>query len=278
MTYKVILSDSAYKDLENIKAYIAGDNPVAAKQYVGKILDKLSSLSEFPNRGSAIANSLFDYAKARCLICLNHAAIYQTNERARCVYVLRVLSHFQNWRNIVNKELLTQIETIAEGERVRLVKMNPSMAYDVYRNSLDEDNQKYVPDEVFSSIEEAGDVVTQIIKDYESKDGPFVYAVLRNEDQANLGYVQAIRKEDGWEIGYHIAKMFTGHGYATEVVTLFFSFLKEKKGLKELYGIVLATNKASRRVLEKCGFAIVYEGEGNYQGKRRKILRAIKHF
>ena len=48
MTYKVILSDSAYKDLESIKAYIAGDNPVAAKQYVGKTLDKLSSLSQFP--------------------------------------------------------------------------------------------------------------------------------------------------------------------------------------------------------------------------------------
>lgn len=45
MTYKVILSDSAYKDLENIKANIAGDNHLVAKQYVEKILDKLSSLS-----------------------------------------------------------------------------------------------------------------------------------------------------------------------------------------------------------------------------------------
>ena len=48
MTYKVILSDSAYKDLEDIKAYIAVDNPVAAKRYDGQILDKLSSLSQFP--------------------------------------------------------------------------------------------------------------------------------------------------------------------------------------------------------------------------------------
>jgi RimJ/RimL family protein N-acetyltransferase len=47
--------------------------------------------------------------------------------------------------------------------------------------------------------------------------------------------------------------------------------------LKQIIGIALATNKASRRVLEKCGFELIYEGTGLYQGRRRIIIKTIKH-
>ena len=276
MTYKVIITESTFKDLENIKYFIAADNPDAAKKYVGGIFDKLESLSEFPYRGLKIYNSFFDYAKAHYLICLNHIAIYQVNELAKCVYVLRVLSHFQDWKNIINKDLLNMNEIIIESERLSIVKMNKTMYYDVYRNSLDEDNRKYVPDEVFNSLEEASEVVDYIIQSYDSEDGPFIYAVIRKKDNVNLGYVQLVKIEEGWEVGYHIAKIFTGNGYATEAVNLFLKYLKASRGLKEIYGIALASNKASRRVLEKCGFKLIFEGNGIYQGKKRKIIRTIK--
>ena len=41
--------------------------------------------------------------------------------------------------------------------------MNQSMYWDVYKNSQDDNNRKYVPDEVFDSLEEASEVVNQII-------------------------------------------------------------------------------------------------------------------
>lgn len=276
MTYQVIISDSAFKDLESIKAFIAADNVDTAKKYVTNIFDRLESLSKFPYHGLKINNAIFDYAKAYYLICLNHVAIYQINEVAKCIYILRVLSHFQDWKNIVNKDLLNKYKTIIESDRLSIVKMNQTMYYDIYRNSLDEDNQKYVPDEVFDSLEETKDIVDQIIKNYESEDGPYVYAIIRKEDSANIGYVQLVKIQEGWEIGYHIAKLFTGRGYATEAINLFLEYLKKNTALKEIYGVALASNKASRRVLEKCGFKPIFEGNGIYQGKRRKIIKTIK--
>ena len=153
--------------------------------------------------------------------------------------------------------------------------MDESMYYDVWQNSLDEDNRRFVPDEVFETLEDAKEVVDQLISCYDTEEGPFVYAVIRNNDYANIGYVQLIQIEEGWEIGYHIAKKYTGNGYATEAVKLFLNYLRDNTDVKDLYGIALADNKASRRVLEKCGFILFFEGSGQYQGRERKIIRTL---
>ena len=153
--------------------------------------------------------------------------------------------------------------------------MDSTMCFDVWKNSLDENNRKYVPDEVFETLEEATEVVDSIIESYNSEDGPFIYAVIRNSDKANIGYVQLVKILEGWEIGYHIAQLYCGHGYATEAVSLFINYLKHEGRVNELYGIALANNKASRRVLEKNGFELIFEGKGIYQGKPRKIIKTI---
>ena len=165
---------------------------------------------------------------------------------------------------------------LIENDNLQIVKMNKSMYFDIYQNSLDEDNRKYVPDEVFNSLEEASEVVNHIISAYDSEDGPFVYSVIRKKDNINLGYVQLVKLEEGWEIGYHIAKLFTGNGYATEAVNLFIKYIQNNTNIKQIFGIALAANKASRRVLEKCGFELIYEGDGLYQGSKRKIIKTIK--
>ena len=275
--YKIIITNSAFSDLESIKLYIAKDNLEIAKKYILKIFDRFEQLETFPYSGVKIANSFFDYAKAYYLICANHVAIYQVNELEKCVYILRVLSHYQDWKNIVNKDILCNKQIIIENDRLQIVKMDKSMYFDIYQNSLDKDNRKYVPDEVFDCLEEASEVVNHIISAYGSEDGPFVYSVIRKKDNINLGYVQLVKLEEGWEIGYHIAAIFTGNGYATEAVNLFIKYIQNNTNVKQIFGIALATNKASRRVLEKCGFELIYEGNGLYQGRKRKIVKTIKH-
>ena len=277
MMYKIIITNSAFSDLESIKLYIAKDNLEIAKKYILKIFDRFEQLETFPYSGVKIANSFFDYAKAYYLICANHVAIYQVNELEKCVYILRVLSHYQDWKNIVNKDILCNKQIIIENDRLQIVKMDKSMYFDIYQNSLDKDNRKYVPDEVFDCLEEASEVVNHIISAYGSEDGPFVYSVIRKKDNINLGYVQLVKLEEGWEIGYHIAAIFTGNGYATEAVNLFIKYIQNNTNVKQIFGIALATNKASRRVLEKCGFELIYEGIGLYKGRKRKIVKTIKH-
>ena len=150
------------------------------------------------------------------------------------------------------------------------------MAQTVYENSQDDDTRRFVPDEVYNSVEEAREAIEFLMSRYESTDGPFVYPVITNNEGKNIGYVQLCKLDEGtWEIGYHIAKNFTGKGYATEAVKAFLPAMAQKLNLKEVYGICLAENLASVRVLEKCGFTKIYEGLGNYQGKEKQIIKTI---
>ena len=147
------------------------------------------------------------------------------------------------------------------------------MAQSVYENSQDDDTRRFVPDEVYDSVEEARAAIEFLMSRYDSADGPFVYPIITN-DSKNIGYIQLCQIDDGsWEIGYHIAKEFTGKGYATESVKAFLPAMAQKLNIKEVYGICLAENTASVRVLKKCGFVQVYQGTGDYQGKEAEIIK-----
>ena len=162
-----------------------------------------------------------------------------------------------------------------KAEHLTITTFSPDMAQTVYENSQDDDTRRFVPDEVYNSVEEAREAIEFLMSRYESTDGPFVYPVITNEGQ-NIGYIQICKLEDGtWEIGYHIAKNFTGKGYATEAVKAFLPAMAKKLNIEEVYGICLAENTASVRVLEKCGFTQIYQGPGNYQGKEEQIIKTI---
>ena len=171
---------------------------------------------------------------------------------------------------IINENVLI------EGDRLSITKLNMDMCFDIHKNSLDEDNRRFVPDEVFETLEIAKEVVQDLIDSYESEDGPYVFAIIRKIDDVNLGYIQLVKIDLGWEIGYHIAKQYTSQGYATEAVKLFLDYLKDNSDYKKIYGVALSDNMASRRVLEKCDFKLFFEGIDFYQGEKRKIIKTIR--
>ena len=159
--------------------------------------------------------------------------------------------------------------------RLTITTFSSDMAQSVYENSQDDDTRRFVPDEVYDSAEEARAAIEFLMSRYDSADGPFVYPIITN-DSKNIGYVQLCQIDDGsWEIGYHIAKQFTGHGYATEAVKAFLPAMAQKLNIKEVYGICLAENTASVHVLEKCGFVQIFQGMGVYQGKESEIVKTV---
>ena len=159
-------------------------------------------------------------------------------------------------------------------DRLVITVFTPEMAQAVHLNSLDEDVRRFVPDEVFETEEDARDTVEFLISRCGGTEGPFVYPVLLKTCE-NIGYVQLVPCGEGWEIGYHIAKAFTGQGYATEAVRAFLPVMAAEHGLTEIYGTCLAENAASVRVLEKCGFTVLFRGEGAYQGETREIVKTV---
>ena len=160
-----------------------------------------------------------------------------------------------------------------ETKRLIITQFTMDMAQAVHLQSLDEDNRRVVPDEVFETVEDAADTVGFLMGVYENGDGPLVYPVLL-KDGTYIGYVQAVPFDDGtWEIGYHIGADYTKKGYATEAVKAFLPVILPKLGLSRIKGICLADNKASMKVMERCGFTKEFEGEGPYQGNQRRICR-----
>ena len=158
-------------------------------------------------------------------------------------------------------------------ERLFITEFTLEMAEAVHLNSLDEDNRKFNPDEVFETLEDAQDTVEFLMSVYDNGDGPLVYPVVLL-DGTNIGYVQAVPMDDDkWEIGYHIGKNYTGKGYATEAVKAFLPVIMDQLNITEMLGICVVENKASVKVMEKTGFVKEFEGMGSYQGEDREICR-----
>jgi len=160
-----------------------------------------------------------------------------------------------------------------ETSRLVITDFRSDMAKAVHLGSLDEDTQRFLPDEVFETETIAADVIADLMECYSGTEGPFVHPIMA--DGMYAGYVQLVPIENGWEIGYHIVKDMTGRGYATEAVQAFLPVMMARLGLTQVAGICDAENTASIRVLEKCGFARVFEGEAVYHGEMKPVVKMI---
>lgn len=171
---------------------------------------------------------------------------------------------------VPKEEMHMNIQT----KRLTIAPLQLDMATALHLLSLDEDNRRFVPDEVFETVEVAEETLRYLIRCYEAEDGPLVYALLL--DATLIGYVQAVPMEDdAWEIGYHIGKDYTCCGFATEAVEAFLPVIMDKLDLQEIQGICLQDNIASCKVMYRCGFIKAFEGPGLYQGQEREICRFV---
>jgi len=161
-----------------------------------------------------------------------------------------------------------------ETERLIITELTMDMAESLHLHSLDEDNRRFVPDEVFETAEEAAETIAYLMGCYQAGEGPQVYAATL-KDGTLVGYVQAVPLGDGWEIGYHIGAAYTRKGYATEAVKAFLPVIMNQIGISSMIGVCLADNDASVKVMERCGFVKQFEGIADYQGKLRVVCRFL---
>ncbi len=156
-------------------------------------------------------------------------------------------------------------------DRLLITDFTPDMAEAVHLGSLDEDTRRFLPDEVFPSVEAAAAVIADLMDCYGGTEGPFVHPIFK--DGIYVGYVQLVPCSTGWEVGYHTVKAYTGQGYATEAVQAFLPVMMSALGIDTVIGVCDAANAASIRILEKCGFQPIFEGDGMYQGTLRPIVK-----
>lgn len=159
-----------------------------------------------------------------------------------------------------------------ETDRLIITVFDEGMAESTHMNSLDEDNRHFMLDEVFETKEAALEKILHLISCYGNNNATLVYPILLKSGQ-HIGHVEAVPIDQGWEIGFHVGKYYTRKGYATEAVKAFLPIIMEQLDLDEMLGICLADNAASRRVLEKCGFLLEFDGIGPYHGQMQHICR-----
>ncbi len=82
--------------------------------------------------------------------------------------------------------------------------------------------------------------------------GEAVGLLLLGEEALDDGSLEA-------RLGYLLAESAWGRGFATELVTGFVEWCRTQSAVRSIAGGVDADNVASRRVLEKCGFAVAEE-------------------
>lgn len=63
-------------------------------------------------------------------------------------------------------------------------------------------------------------------------------------------------------IGWFLRRQFWGRGYASEATELMIGYGFTQLGLREIQASCLRMNRASERIMQKCGFTLLSESEG----------------
>ena len=66
--------------------------------------------------------------------------------------------------------------------RLTIKTFSLDMAQNVYENSQDDDIRRFVPDEVYDSVEEAREAIEFLMQLYKTDDGPSVYPIITKEN------------------------------------------------------------------------------------------------
>jgi ribosomal-protein-alanine N-acetyltransferase len=85
----------------------------------------------------------------------------------------------------------------------------------------------------------------------------WTFAIIDRDELVGACGIEGIGRDEPPELGYWIGTPYWGRGYATLGVKLVLEFAFQNLLLDQVRAHALEHNTASRRVLEKCGFAFL---------------------
>lgn len=102
--YKVMLTEPALEDLQEIVKYISNEfkEPAIAKRLVGKIKEAVMSLVEMPTRHAIVTDERLASQEIRKLMVENYIVFYVISEKDGAVTVIRVLYGRRDWENLLD--------------------------------------------------------------------------------------------------------------------------------------------------------------------------------
>jgi ribosomal-protein-alanine N-acetyltransferase len=146
---------------------------------------------------------------------------------------------------------------VLETERLILRSLTPDDAGAVFRMMSDPQVIRYIGTPPMASFEKAVQRVERILANFEKHEG-ICWALAdraTGEYLGSCGYWRLMKPHDRAEIGYDLAPHAWGRGLAVEAAGSVLAFGFAQMGLHSVEAQIHPENTASRRVLEKLGFA-----------------------
>jgi len=133
----------------------------------------------------------------------------------------------------------------------------------------DVENGKYMPDPNYTS----GSEIAEILEDDPECPVYYFVAFRTGFDEimatCSLGFENVASNE--YSIGYNVKKEYWGNGYAGEMIHALIDFARSIS-IKTITAPIAKENKASIRVVEKCGFFI--DGESSFKKSGTDIVHS----
>ena len=151
--------------------------------------------------------------------------------------------------------------TVYETQRLRVRRWHEAdleRLFEIYSNL---EVAEHVPDLRVRQIEEMEERLPKIIASYTKYgEGYGVWAAERKEDGATVGTVMLKHLPDGdgnitedVEVGWHLAREWWGHGYATEMAAGALAYGFEQQGDELILAVTSEENLRSLAVMERLG-------------------------
>ncbi|ACL21318.1 addiction module RelE/StbE family toxin [Desulfitobacterium sp. LBE] len=102
MKYKIRINPMAIADVQEIKTYIAEDNPEAAIQMGAVIYSKIENLADFPEMGVSLGAKINLKTDYRFLVCGAYLVFYKIEGEFVSVY--RILNGARDYLTVLFSE------------------------------------------------------------------------------------------------------------------------------------------------------------------------------
>jgi [ribosomal protein S5]-alanine N-acetyltransferase len=110
---------------------------------------------------------------------------------------------------------------------------------------------------------------------WQREEGMLLITTPDGELAGHIEFFKPVEYWDAFELSYQLyADGYAGRGYTTEAVQLLVDYLFATKKQNRIQLVIVAANAASRRVAEKCGFALEGTARGAFfnNGRSEDVL------
>ncbi len=164
--------------------------------------------------------------------------------------------------NLKEKQLEYYKKTpVLETERLILRPITPDDAESVFVWCSDKRVNKFMPYNLYKSIDEAFEWITEIIPQDEVD---YNWGIVLKENNLLIGSCSIGKNElelDAWGFGYNIRYDYWNKGITTEATMKMIEYAHKVHGIKTFVSNHAVDNPASGRVMEKCGLKFDHYGE-----------------